>query len=284
MTFKNVLRIAAMCIFLGRAWQFIRWDAPFRTLLWDEKLMSGLVEKIGFESWTAYVTSSHVNDLIQTVITWNGYYFVLCAIAVMFYKYSLRGLKYIIYFGVFLLAILFMLETKERFYEMGMFFEHSVQLMTPLFFIWAVNETVHRNRLLFIMKCTMALCFTCHALYALGFPYFRPGIFVDMTINTFHISEKGAIHFLNTMGVLDIIASIALFFRKTEKIALYYMIAWGFISALDRTYAFYYPQLPINEFLGQYLHTTIYRLGHGLVPLAMYFLIKDRDKGRKIVW
>lgn len=277
MIFKNILRIAAVCIFLGRAWQFIRWDAPFRTLLWDEELMSEWVKKIGFESWTAYVTNPHVNEIIQKSIVWNGYYFVLCAIAVLFYKFSLKGLKYIIYGGVFLLAILFLLETKERFYEMGMFFEHSVQLMTPLFFVWAVNETMSKNDLLFIMKCTVALCFTCHALYALGFPYSRPGVFVDMVINTLHVSEKGAIHFLNMMGVLDIIASIAIFFRKTERIALYYMIVWGFISALDRTYAFYYSQLPFDKFLAQYLHTTIYRLGHGLVPLAMYFILKDKE-------
>ncbi len=278
--FQNILRISAISIFLGRAWQFIRWDAPFRTLLWDESIMSGVVKFIGYDTWKSYATDSTVDQYIQNGITCIGYFFVLCAIVLIFYKFVYKVGRYIIYVGVFLLGVLFLLETKERFYEMGMFFEHSVQLMTPLFFLWSFDHTIKKSRLILYIKCTVALCFLCHALYALGIPYPRPGIFVDMTINTLHISEKGAVHFLNTAGVLDILAVIGLFFKKTERIALIYMIVWGLITSIDRTYAFYYPSLPMSDYLSQYLHTTVYRLAHGLVPLALYILIKGERKNK----
>jgi len=39
-----VLRISCCCLLVGRAWQHLFWDAPFRAFLWDEHLLQGIVE------------------------------------------------------------------------------------------------------------------------------------------------------------------------------------------------------------------------------------------------
>ena len=64
-----LIKIAASAVFLGRAWQFIIWDAPFRAFFWDESLMKGLVNSLGL-SWSYYLENIASDTIIgKTYLT-----------------------------------------------------------------------------------------------------------------------------------------------------------------------------------------------------------------------
>ena len=78
-----IVQIAAVCVFWGRAWQHLFWDAPYRTLLWDEVWMSGIVEFLSSMTWEDYVTSTPVDNGIQTSIRISGWIYAVAGLAVI---------------------------------------------------------------------------------------------------------------------------------------------------------------------------------------------------------
>ena len=75
----NLLKLSVFLIFIGRAWQHIFWDAPFRTFFWNESLLKSFVEKYLNISWTNYVTSPQTDAFIQTCIQANGVLYAIAA-------------------------------------------------------------------------------------------------------------------------------------------------------------------------------------------------------------
>ena len=64
----RIIQIAAIAVFLGRGWQHLFWDAPFRALLWDEDWMSGIVQAVLGMEWKDYITNLEVNDHLENLI------------------------------------------------------------------------------------------------------------------------------------------------------------------------------------------------------------------------
>jgi len=73
-------------VFLGRAWQHLYWDAPFRAFLWDEALLSGFVEQWLSMDWEAYITSMEVDKNISWSIKCFGVLYLMGAIISLFIK------------------------------------------------------------------------------------------------------------------------------------------------------------------------------------------------------
>ena len=116
-----ILQIAAVCVFLGRAWQHLFWDAPFRTLLWDEGWMKGIIQGVFKMDWQTYVRSAAVDQGIQTAIRITGIFYVLGALAAIFINQLKRWAYYILYIGAIALMFLAFLEFKERFFFLDNF-------------------------------------------------------------------------------------------------------------------------------------------------------------------
>ena len=262
------LLIAALAVFLGRGYQHLFWDAPYRALLWDESWMKGIVESLTSYSWEQFITSMEMDDRVQGSIRFSGLYYLLCGICVFFVR-KFNWLKYPIYIGVFLLVILASLYMKEKFFHIGQFFEYSLQFMSPLFLLWFLKKGM-TPRLLLVIKITIALTFTCHGLYAVGY-YPRPGNFVDMTINSLGISESAAIQYLNVVGLLDFILAIGIFLPwKFSKFAIGYAILWGSLTTSARLVA----HLEIDGFfhlLHQWGFEALYRVPHFLIPITVFW-------------
>ena len=83
---KRILRISVFSVFLGRAWQHLFWDAPYRTLFWDEELLQPLIENIFNISWSKYVTAASTDLWIQNCVFYTGVLYLLGAISVLFYE------------------------------------------------------------------------------------------------------------------------------------------------------------------------------------------------------
>ncbi len=263
-----IFRLSVSLIFLGRAWQHLFWDAPFRAIFWDETLLRPIIENVLRMDWQSYATSISTDTVIQSLIITHGIVYLIAAVMTWWIRRDRQyWLRYWIYIGGMCLLILAMLQTKEKFYHIAQFFEHSIQFGLPFVFVYSLQKTVSVPRLMNCLKLLIAITFFSHGLYAFGV-YPVPGHFIDMTIRIVGISEKTAISFLYVAGMLDFILAILLFVPFVYRYALWYAAVWGLLTALARIVANFYIDFPIQS-LHQYLYLVVYRLPHGLVPLLV---------------
>lgn len=279
-----LLKVCVFLIFIGRAYQYIYFDAPFRALLWDEGLLQPIVEGLFNTPWNDYVTNLEVDRWIKRAVKINGVIFILAAISSIFLNSkNIKYLKYPIFIGGITLVLLSFLTMKDRFFHYGQFFEHTIQFGTPFLLLLSYNSKYTLERLSFILKVFIALTFIGHGLYALGY-YPIPGYFIDMTISCLNVTEDTAVIILNTAGILDILLSILIFIPKISKYALLYAFIWGILTALARIVAFFNADFIISS-LHQTTHLVLYRLPHGLIPLLVYYIdykLKNKTQNKNL--
>lgn len=273
----RIVQWSAIMVLLGRAWQHIYWDAPYRTLFWDEVWMKWPVENLLGRKWSDYVTDISTDQFIQDLIVGIGWFYLLAAIAAIFVlrlgKWG-RGILWLASASLFLLAALY---CKEKFFFIGQFFEYTLQFSAPalLAIVAQRDDRSFSPRLILFLKIAIALTFTCHGLYAIGY-YPRPGHFVAMTMNILGVQDVGAIRFLQIAGVLDFVLSILIFLpEKWAKPALIYAVIWGLATSVARIWAFFYPET-WDTVLLQWLHEAVMRAPHFLGPLALLYYFLSR--------
>ncbi|MEM6829780.1 MAG: hypothetical protein AAF551_04640 [Bacteroidota bacterium] len=269
--FQFLFRLSCFLIFFGRAWQHLVWDAPFRAFFWDEGLLEGIVTSLLGVSWFDYVTSTST-DLFITVLTrvFGVFYLIMAGITLVISP-KMKKLGWLYYLASAFLAILAILYCKEKFYHTAQFFEYAIQFLTPVFFMHLVFNKTSEGRLILFSKIAIALTFISHGMYAFGY-YPRPGVFVDMTINTLGVSEDFAHQFLWIAGVLDFVVGVGIFLPRVGHYFMLYAVVWGLGSAIARTWANVTFGPYMFPLLNQYLNQTLYRLPHGLIPLALYLV------------
>lgn len=277
-----LLRVCAFSVFVGRAWQHLFWDAPYRALAWNEQWLKGVVESLTDLTWQEYVTSPSVDAGINMAVRATGVFYFIAALLCLFAtgRRKLAGIVWLI--GSLLLTILAFLYMKEKFFQVGQFLEYALQIGSPvLLYVWVykvkdrdkadLNSGIWK-KLIFSSKVLIALTFICHGLYAMGY-YPRPGFFVDMTINIFGVSEAGAHSLLWWAGLIDMIISVGIFVPPFARVCLLYAVIWGLLTAFARIVANFYSDFPWQS-LHQYTFETIYRLPHGLIPLFVLFVTR----------
>ncbi len=268
-----LLQIATATVFLGRAWQHLFWDAPYRTLLWDEGWMKGIVELLFGMPWEEYITSMSVDKGIQSMIKGTGVFYLICALIALFVERLPKWTSKVLLMGAASLLILAALYCKEKFFSVGQFLEYSLQVGSPLFLYAVVRQQLEWKRLLLYMKVALALTFVCHGLYAVNY-YPLPGIFVEMMLNTLGASEATTYTLLNIAGVLDFVISIMIFLPfKYAQPAVLYAALWGLATALARIVSFFDFEY-VGESLHQWMHEMMYRFPHFLIPLAIWLLMR----------
>ena len=277
-----LIQAAAVAVFLGRAWQYLYWDAPYRALFWDEAWMKGLVEPTLGITWREYVTSPQTDAFIQNLITGIGWFYLACALVALFVNRLGRVGRALLWLGAANLLFLAALYCKEKFFFIGQFFEYTLQWGAPVMLaILARNpDKPWTSRFMLFVKLAIALTFTCHGLYAVGF-YPRPGNFMDMVMNILPVNETGAIHFLNTAGALDFLLSFALFLPgRWPMAALAYASFWGLATSLARLWAYFHWAF-WDSALNQWLHESVMRFPHFLVPMALLLYFFARRTARQ---
>lgn len=278
--FLFLLKICAFFVFFGRGYEHIFWDAPFRSFLWDEKLLSPIVEGIFNTEWRHYATSLKTDFIIQSCIKINGIFYLLCAaLCLSITENSKKISRYLIFTGGAFLVVLSLLITKSKFYHTVMFFEHSIQFATPFALLFFLKTNNFKSLLLFL-KILIAFTFISHGMYAIGVFYPLPGNFVTMTLNILPVSENSAKQFLFLAGVIDFLVAILIFIPKTAKVALMYTAIWGILTAFARIISGLTYDVSFKIF-HQYLYATIYRIPHGLIPYVAYLITKKREFSQK---
>lgn len=263
------VQFAVVAVFVGRAYQHIWWDAPYRTLLWDEEWMKGIVQNIFSIDWKEWISSLVINDRIDGFVKGTGWFYLVCAIVALFIRRLSNKINWLLLVGAASLTFLAFLYFKEKFYNLGQFLEYSLQFSCPIF-LWYMVKTARLSRsMIFWFKMAIALTFICHGLYAVGY-YPQPGYFIQMILNILGVGEETAIFLLKGMGYLDFLVSVLIFFPpKIAKPALLYAIFWGFATAFARIWSgigsgFFLENLHQNWF------ESLYRFPHFLIPFAVY--------------
>ena len=267
-----VFRLAVFTIFLGRAWQHLIWDGPYRTFFGDKELMEGVIFFLTGREWFDYVTDPST-DLFITILTKAlGIFYASMSILTLTIQ-NQKWAKFYYWLASTLLAILGLIYCNGKFFHVAHFVEYSIQFLSPIIFYYFVVGDLDSNRCLSYLKITVAATFVSYGIYAFGI-YPLPGVFIDITINILGIRENLAHQVLIVASILDLAVGVLIFIPSLEKYAVSYAVLWGLATALARTWAnieFGYAFWPC---LNQYLPETIYRICHGLIPLVIFLNLK----------
>lgn len=276
--YLSLLFISVFLILFGRTLELLIWEAPFRVFFWDEKWLKPMIEGVFYTDWTTYTKSLTVDRWIQRFNDLCGILLLLASISTIFLylNYTQRIFKILILLGTTIVGIILMLEYKDKFYHFAQFLEGFTQFFTPIILLMFISKHINTQQLAFWLKVVIAFTFLGHGLYAINI-YATPGYFIDMIIVILGTTEDFAKQLLWVVGWIDIFLMILLFIPSTTKAALYYATIWGLLTALARFVYF----LKLNNFDYHSLniiHTTLFRLPHGLVPLAILFILNYRKK------
>lgn len=274
-----VLKLSVFTIFIARAYQHFFWDVPYRAILWYENLMRPILSWFGID-WEEFVSNTETDTKIQWIIKGIGILYFITSILVLAYNQNskkwIKVVITIITIWQFLVVFLF---TKESFFQIGQYFEHSLQLGMPVLLLYTYSKSFSLSKALVFLKVLVGLTFLCHGLYALGF-YPVPGNFIDMTISIVGLTEEQARSFLWVAGIIDVFILPLLFLKKIAKATAIYAVFWGFLTAFARITANFSADFPL-ETLHQYGFETVVRLCHGLGPLLIIFLLKVNTTSKK---
>ncbi len=280
-----LFQISCIALLLGRAWQFLSKSTPFNSLFYHSVLMDPVVKYIYQTNWKDYLTNPSWHSNYKLLINGFGFFLLFSLILVLIIKKIPLWISktHLIISSILFLFLAFCYYLDKGF-RIGQFIEYSLQFCTPLFLLYYYKNSIveHHsskiNRFILALKIATAFTFIGHGLFAIGY-YPLPGHFIDMMIKGFHITQTTATQFLFIVGVLDILFAILLFIpnHKIQIIALYYIIIWGFLTALARVYSNFSFDLGWYS-LQQWLPEFLMRVPHFLVPLLLLFLIKDKKQ------
>jgi hypothetical protein len=274
-----LLSIATCCIFTARGFQYYWHDAPFRILVWDENLMKPIVENyfsISWERWTQNPENEEFIVAFAKKISVLYFISALLSLLLMTRFSAIKWVKILFQSFIFLaflnLLLLYFLYSKDKSYRPTEFLEYALQWGIPLLLIF--YKHLKANTLEIILKILCAAVFISHGLYAVDY-YPTPVTYISMTINGLNCSEDFAKSFLILFGVLDIVFSLGLFYSKTFKISILYLIIWGFITTVARLYCNWYHEA-WELSLQQYFHEMFVRIPHFLSPFALFLIFVSK--------
>lgn len=260
-----ILRIGCALCFFGWAWQHIRWDVPYREILWSPELFGWVVEGFGV-SWESFVGSAENDATIQGFIRNMGFIYIIFGVLALTVRKKSWGQIAMLAFGSLNLLLVAYLQYRDKKLAVGQFVEYGSQVLIPLILILYItcgNTAWLRHIARFAIVCT----FAGHGLYAIGY-YEVPGNFVTMTMDILRCSEPFAMQVLEIAGVLDFAICVMIFQKAMLRPALLYAIFWGFATALARFW-WGVGAAGMGPALEGYLHLTIYRTPHYIVPLFL---------------
>ncbi len=274
-TFSIILVLAALGVLLGRAYQHLFFEAPYRAFFLDEYYFRWAVRAFTDLTWVEYATSLEADIGISRYGRGVGWWLVMAAGSLFLIKGKYRMIPAAL-LTVSSLLLLFMAFCYhlDKGYQFAQIMEYTAQIFTPvLLLLYFILEK--RRSTDFVLRAVIALTFLGHGLYAMGL-YPVPGHFVHMVITNLGISNDQAVTLLYIAGWMDVGVAVGLFIPRLKPYWLAYALLWGFLTSLARLTTY----VPLNHMFGIAIHQMGYefliRLPHFLLPLAgLVYLKKD---------
>jgi hypothetical protein len=263
------LQAATVGLLLGRAWQHLFWDAPYRELLWDEYWMRDIVANIFGLSWSDYVSNPIYDERIQLFIRGMGCFFGLSAAAAVGIKWVPRLARVMLCISGAVLFLLAILNWKEYSWQLGQLLEYTLQWITPLLLAAISSRSIPDFWIRYASRFAISATFLGHGLYALGY-YAVPGTFVEMTMRSLNIGEAAARNFLFVIGSLDVLAALGVVWPVRFKNTIFaYLVCWGLLTSLARVWSYFSFDFWEN-WLQMWVYELLMRFPHFLVPLFLW--------------
>ncbi len=272
---QRFLQASVFILLLSRAWQYLYWDSPLRALFWDEDLVTPYVSRLGW-TWSQWVSSPQASLYIDQTTSVLGIGFLIAALGVFIITKVPTAGKVLLMIGGLFCLFHALLDTKAQFGRIGHFAELSLQWMSPFLLIALFSKYYTDHRFHFGIRVAIALTFIGHGLYAWGY-YPVPGHFQQMMISSFGVTNEQALLLLKMAGFLDFLAAFLLFVpaKKWAYAGLYYIIVWGFLTAMARMWS-NLELSSLSNLLSFWLSETTVRFVHFLVPIALLFWWKEK--------
>ncbi|MCB0663697.1 MAG: hypothetical protein KDC24_13205, partial [Saprospiraceae bacterium] len=250
----------------------------------EEDWMKYPVENWLGMTWGDYVSSPKADYYIQSGVQWMGVFYALLAMLVLLYPRFKKLTNPLLWIATGMLFFLALCYLKVAFFSLGQLFEYTLQFSSFAFLIYAFKGYLLKARFTFLLKIVIALTFTCHGLYAVGY-YPVPGKFVQMVISILGVNNEQAFLFLKTAAIMDFAVAIGIFLPgKWQVYFLGYAVFWGFSTSIARIWSNFYIEM-WQESISHWLPETIFRFPHFLGPLAaigIYFLKKEIKPAPKL--
>ena len=251
-------------------------DSPIRGLFWHESWWSSPLKNSAGISWDEWAKQS--DPYITTTLSCVG--LILIAIAIVPWLLSrFTKLRWLLWFGTFLLVVDSFARWVASDYDFGMAIEHSLQMSAPVvlfFFAKYGTATKQSDRAMtLLLLIATGFTFAGHGFYAAGI-HPVPLSYQTMTMKLLGCSESVAVGFLLVVGILDILAALALFPKPLRRPALLYCIIWGLMTALARVVSHFDFSAP-GWNLDPWLFETAVRTSHWLLPLLVLGML-EKDK------
>jgi hypothetical protein len=279
-----VLRLTCALTLLGHAWVCWNGQLPIRALLWDEELMSGIVSSVFGIDWGTWVSSFEIGDRIDLAVRIQALVLLIFAVTALVPLRN-RWLRGALVLTTANLAFVVCLKSLDAGVGLGHLAEHASQVAAPLILLLFLQNTHHPRWLLGLTKTALALTFFGHGLFAIGLTsgsiwlnHPLPGGFTEMTMLCLGFeTELTANRLLLLGGVLDLLVALAIFAPgRPARIALQYMLIWGFFTALARPWA-YFDAANAADSLNTWLPEALLRTPHFALPL--YLLLALQTSG-----
>ncbi len=268
-------------MFIGHGLMCWNGQMPLRALLWDEGLVSGVVQRIAGIEWDVWVSSMEIDAGINRAIRAQAWIFFLFAIA-MLLPMRRRGFGLIYVAASLNLLFLGWLKFHDAGLGIGQLFEHASQFCLPL--VLAMYVWGRGNAWELVARLSLASTFVAHGVFAIGLSseipllnHPRPGRFTEMTMLCLNLeSESIAGWLLLAAGLADFLVAGMIFLRGWPRlVGLAYMVAWGFLTALARPWAYYEPTAA-SETLIRWVPAMLYRAPHFGLPLCLLLALAWR--------
>lgn len=252
------------------------YDLPLRVLLWDATWWTPVARMLGYE-WTAWVTSPVVDQNINLLGKGIGLLSLLAG-GTMALTNRKELLRLAVWVATIILVLQQLLLWKDHFWQIGHLLEYTLRAGAPLLWWYFVRGNFRKgvNR---AVRWAIALTFIGHGMYAAGI-HPLPGQFILMTQSGLGVEEQAARTLLLIVGLLDFLAAILVLLpgQRAHRWGLYWIIPWAILTTLARIWS-YSTLVPLATILSQWIPATIIRLPHILIPLALWFWL--RESGRE---
>ncbi len=274
---------ATLCIFLGCFLLLIIDKQYFFSLLLNDNIVGHFVEKILSKSYIQYANSNTVaiiayntRFLCVTLLVLSVF---ICTSALFNTPARYIGIKKSVIAVAALIVTLFYTVQVVDVRNYILIAEYSIIISTPFLLINIFKHKSLSKLSIPLIKLIIILTFCTHGLFAFGYPYKTPAVFIDMIIHCTGVKQTTAKHLLQIAGILDFTFCFCIIFAKRGsrllKYSLIYLAIWGLITALGRVLGNYYPDLGWYN-VSQFIPETIIRLPHSLIPLVLLLLTNKK--------
>jgi len=270
-----ILLVACLTLLLGRAYQHIFFEAPYRAFFLDEDYFRWAIEWFTDSTWQEYVISLKASNNIVIFGRVVAVFYMLAALSLLLLRTTWWKISAALLIAAScLLLFMGVCYYLDKGFVLGQLLEYTAQISTPLFLL-AYQRNWQPRWFPWLLRFAIAFTFIGHGLYALGF-YPIPGHFVHMVITNLGITNAEAIGLLQFAGWMDMVVAVGIFLPYLARPLLLYAGAWGFLTALARPTTYIVASL-LWLSMHQILFEFFIRTPHFLLPLAALLLLDPRQ-------